>query len=356
MLSLCIGIYLALTAKNKGLITKKIRYAFIILLIAISLWMLITIDEIGFIDTIYSPSSPIAYLPIVLVLLGGDESCWNILKKIAPIFATIYFLLCYTMYKTLVVDMCLAVSGNTPLTVYLVSTVWWLAVCAVAFKSYKIPYKALTIALLIFCGLIAFRMTYRSWIIQSGLLLLIIAFQFGNNKVMRLLIGLLCVFLLSVFVNNIVGSSDYSDAMLALENKNKIDTRGFQYTDVFKQIPLSTWIFGGGIKASYISSFTGKEYSYIDNQYLFTALHYGIFILMPWLIVWLKGVVGLVAKRNTTCSQKLPAYVCILWLLALGGLSVFNAICLNSQNLIMSIILGRCIYLTDKRKQEVLAK
>lgn len=348
-LATAIGLYLSFTTKEYRQILNQIGGYFYFLAFILLLWLLLSVSEVGLVNTLYSPTSPLGYIPIFLVFLGGDDSCWRLLKKIAPLFALIYFLLCYSAYQTYAVAAGMRLAGNTPIIVYLVSTVWWLAVSVVNFRGNKPVIQILVMALLVSCALMAFSLTFRSWIIQSVLLLILAFLQLGESKHKKILWIIVLAIIVIYAVNYISTSSDWSEFVLAFENKNKIDTRGFQYSDMFNQIPLLTWIFGGGIDATYIASHSYEAYKYIDNQYLFTLFHYGVFLLVPWLVIWLKGIFGLL-KKHIDISQKSIGYVCILWLCALGGLSVYNVIVINPQNIIMTIALGRCYAISLKDK------
>ena len=350
LLATAIGIYLSFTAKGHRQLLKRIGGYIYILIIVLSVWMILSIAEIGLIETLYSPVSPLGYLPILFVLLGSDEKCWQLLKKIAPLFALIYFFLCYSAYQTFVVGLGMHLAGNSPITVYLVSTIWWLAISVVNFRDNKKIIQLLTLALLFSCALIAFSMTYRSWIIQPVLLIFVAVLQLGKSNFKKFLWFVALVAIAIYAINYISTSSTWIDAIFALEQKNKMDTRGFQYVEMYNQVSFITWLLGGGINATYIASNTGEAYKYIDNQYLFTLFHYGIFLFIPWIIIWLKGVFGLLTKR-IDISQKSVGFVCILWLCALGGLSVYNGIFINPQNIIMSIALGRCFMISSKIKK-----
>lgn len=349
LIATAIGIYLSFTAGKHKVMLKRISGIIYFLIVVLLFWFIISVSEAGLTETLYSPVSPLGYLPIFMVLLGSDEKCWQLLKKIAPLFALIYFLLCYSAYQTFVIAAGMHLAGNSPVTVYLVSTVWWLAVSVVNFQDNKVLIRLLILALLISCALIAFSMTYRSWVIQSLLLIIVAVSQLGKSKSKKFLLTIIFIVAAAYGINYILTSSEWTDALSALEQKNEIDTRGFQYVDMFKQIPLFTWIFGGGMNATYIASNSGEAYKYIDNQYLFTLFHYGVLLLIPWLFVWLKGVFGLLV-RHIGISQKSLGYVCILWLCALGGLSVYNVIVINPQNIIMTIALGRCYAISSKYK------
>jgi len=350
-LSLGIGLYLALTSSYHNILLRRIKTSAAMLIMCVIFWFIMAIPDNGFVNTLYSPVSSLAYLPIFMLLIGGDEKLWRLLKSISPYMAIINILLSYSFYHTVVLGMGLRMTGNNPVTVYLVTTIWWIAVSIIDFYEKKIILKCLIYALLVGCGLIAFSMTTRSWMIQSSLLFILATLQLGKNRFSKLIIVVCAVIGIYYVIEMIFSSYSWSGEVEAFNNKNKIDTRSFQYEEMYEQVDLLTWIFGGGINATYKSQVGGNEYRYIDNQYIFTAFHYGVILLSCWLNIWLKPIVRIFKDNRFKFKEKLPMYICILWMCALGGLSVYNVIVINTQNMVMSIVLGRCMFMALKKYQ-----
>lgn len=343
--ALIIALRLSFTAPDAQLNFKRVERPILIICIILSFWLIISFSEIGIVDTFYSPVSPIAYLPILLVMLGADDKCWVTLLRISPIFAAIYCIQLLMAYNLYVVTLGMNLAGNTPVTNNLVTTIWWLAVSTIEFKRHNRIVRLLVICMLITCTLIAFNMTYRSWIIQPLLILIIAIFQLGQKRTSKFFIGIIAIAIAISAIDYIISSDYWGDAIQSLDNKNKSDTRSFQYEEIFNQTSLSQWLLGGGLNATYVSTTNGGgDYKYIDNQFVFTAFHYGLLVLIPWILIWCKGIYGVVINKCLTMDQKSKAFVCVLWMCALGGLSVYNVIQVNSQNIIMSIVLGRCLY------------
>ncbi len=282
LLALTIALYLSFTVKNYKKYWRVIKTPATILIILVIFWTLHTLYSIGFVETLYASTSPFVYLSVLALLLGGDDECWMLLKKISPIMALIYIVLCYSYYNVVIVLMEANLSGNTPVTVYLVLSIWWLAVCVVDFRKYKIWQRVFVYAMIIACGLIAFSLTYRSWMIQSLLLLIVASIQLGKGKGTKNITRVVILAGIIIMIYYIAGSDSWSDEVDSLITKSESDTRGFQYVEMFEQVDILTWIFGGGINASYLSSIGGNNYKYIDNQFLFTAFHYGIFMFIMW--------------------------------------------------------------------------
>lgn len=347
LLALIILLWLAYHAPNKKRILNNVSFPLLILCLLLSVWLLISFVSEGLTETLYSPVSPIGYAPIFLILLGGDDRCWVTIKKTAVIFAVIYLGLAYSYFfacKDLILQ-----NGNTPVVTFMVSAFWWIAVSTLNFKQNGKLYKVVIFILIVCFAALSFSVTYRSWIIQSVLLLLTLGIQIGKRANSRFIS--ICIMALGITFGAyyFATSEKWSKEQDRLTEKNKMDTRGFQYSEMIEQVPIEEWVIGGGLNATYRSSVGGQEYKYIDNAYLFTAFHYGIFVLIAWVIIWSKGIYQLFRIRSIPLRRKNVMFICILWLFALGGLSVYNVIVNNSQNCLMSIALGRCFYLSVKR-------
>ncbi len=234
--------------------------------------------------------------------------------------------------------------GNSPVMVFFVTAFWWVAMCIIDFKERTVKYKTLVFGLILCSGLFAFMMTLRSYMIQSCLLIIVALSQVGRSKLSKFT-TYITVFAGIYFLLDYIGvSAAWSDSIDALIQKNEMDTRSFQYEEIFSQTDLSTWLLGGGINASYMSAtHGGGAYTSIDNQYIFTLFHYGIFLTFPYFYIWFSSVYQLFKKR-IPITEKSYMFVAIFWLFALGGLSVFNVIVINPQNIILAIVLGHCIY------------
>ena len=99
------------------------------------------------------------------------------------------------------------------------------------------------------------------------------------------------------------------------------DTRSGQLMEFFSQVPLSKLAVGQGMNASY--SFAGQSsYKYIDNQFLFFMFRYGVIPLVLYLLPFACSLFGK-SCRNKAASWLSQKFVIIMWLLAMGGLSVY---------------------------------
>ena len=352
-LALCIGLMLAIKSSTARLIWRKNIPIYVIVIIGVCIWTLHSMLSIGMIETLYASTSPIVYLIILLMLLGGESEYWAILKKIAPIMAIIYIALAYSMYmevESIVHNAKL--TGNNPVTSLYVSAIWWIAICVIDFYEYNFIYKLYVFILIGCSGLFAFMLTYRSWMIQSILLFAFALFQSGRSRVEKIFIAILIVGGVSVLSNHITSYIAWDEHLNDLSEKMETDTRTFQYEEIFSGTPLYTWLIGGGINATYKSSLNGNTTS-IDNQYLFLIFHYGLWFAIPYIWILFSSWINLFLRKNISWARKNLVIIAIMWCMALGGLSVFNAISFNSQTFILSIVLGRCVYLSSQKTAQI---
>ncbi len=346
--ALLIALWMSFSSGYNLKIFRKYPIALTFCFITIFFWLGYDLYHIGIIETFYSSSSSLVYLTLFTMAIGCDEECWFFLKKLSPFMSSIFIFLTLLFYSLLIVPLGGRVGGGTPVTYFLVSSFWWLALCSTFIKQYNKRTKIYIIALIIVFGLIAFSLTYRSWMIQSFLLILIIFYQLNSEKHNKNIKTFTYLTITIIIVAIVFSLSDWTNAFNTLEQKSQSDTRLFQYKEAFSQIPLSTWFFGGGINVSYNFSAGSENYKSIDNQLLMAEMHYGCFLTVPFFFIWFAIFFNLFWG---SLKQRKPFHpemlILMLWLFALGGLSVFNAIAFNSQSILLAIVLGRCFYINQ---------
>ncbi len=348
LMALLIALWMSFSSSYNLKIFRKYPIALTCSFIAIVFWLGFDLFYVGIIETFYSSSSSLVYLTVFTMAIGCDEECWFFLKKLSPIMGSVFLFLTLFFYSILIIPLGGRVGGGTPVTYFLVSSFWWLALCSAFIKQYNKRTKIYIIVLIIVFGLIAFSLTYRSWMIQTALLILIIFYQLNNEKRNKNFKTVAYLTLIIVIVAVVFSLSDWTKAFSTLEQKSQSDTRLFQYKEAFSQIPLTTWLFGGGINVSYNFSAGSENYTSIDNQLLMAEMHYGCFLAVPFFFIWFAMFFNLfwnsVKQKKTFYPEML---ILMLWLFALGGLSVFNAIAFNSQSILLAIVLGRCFYINQ---------
>ena len=151
------------------------------------------------------------------------------------------------------------------------------------------------------------------------------------------LVCLLTIIIVFVLVNVF---PDFLDILI--NKKSPVDTRAGQYKDIFEQTNFWQFIFGSGYGFSYYSSIQGKIYNYIDNAYILMLLRYGIIIGFSYTLMFVIPLF-----KSKFARQSMPI---LLWLFALGGLSIFNATILDIKSIALPVVAGRCMYLSTKNK------
>ena len=182
----------------------------------------------------------------------------------------------------------------------------------------------------------------RSWIIQSCIVSVVV-YLIGTKKhsirtkVVRLLLLLFVGYLILLLLQNY-----FSSNLMFLKDKLGRDSRSHQYTDIANASSFVGWLFGNGLDAVYYDSTQGYI-SNIDNQYVFIAFHYGLIVLLQWLGPQIMGFLSTIKTRSVRLVAILPI---VCWLMALGGLSVFNVVYCDLKQLIIMLYIGHILSLT----------
>lgn len=332
--------------KNKNFFSSVFNLNLFIIIFAIIGWTFISFATEGVQQTLYSSSNPLVYLTVLAVIIGTDDAIWNKLSKAAPLFAALNILLSFYSYFPFASMNVGLLGGNSPTMTYFVSGFWFLAVAIIDYENKSRKSKILIYTLLTLCITLAVIINSRSWVIQSTILLFIAAFISKNKRIIsKLLITCIIIALVSSIAYFIIDNY-YVDYLVSFTNKLERDTRSFQYEEIFSQIPFYQFIFGGGIDATYQSSLYG-DYRYIDNQYIMALFHYGILIFLPYVFFFVSSAWKL-WKCNVKITKKIGCFIVFLWLLALGGLSIYNVIIIDFKSILLPMVAGRCLFLSKE--------
>ena len=137
--------------------------------------------------------------------------------------------------------------------------------------------------------------------------------------------------------------SYFSNNLIFLSDKLGRDSRSHQYADIAGASSFLGWVFGNGANAVYYDSTQGYI-SNIDNQYVFIAFHYGIVVLLQWLVPQVKTLLSIIKSHSIKWIAMLPI---VCWLMALGGLSVFNVVYCDVKQLVIMLYMGHILSLSD---------
>lgn len=350
MLALCVTLWLA----AHSLMRPRLRRVFSVVtpffLFAVIFWTILSVATGSLRNVIESAGSPIAYMAILGIYVGADEECWRTVKRFAPIFAVIYLVMAYFPYQEMKSMMELQnVAGNNPITVFTITAFWWVALSVVEIGNKSVYYKLFMLLLIAVCAFLAFSLTLRSWVIQSLLLLVVATWQMSRSKLLRVLVVAVVAIFLVKSVDRLWRSNQVADEVESFDEKMMEDTRSNQYREFFDQVSALQLFTGQGMEAGYMSTEGGMNYKYIDNQYLYALFHYGALLTLPWLCFWLIALLKRKESSVRIDGERSSMFIVIMWLMALGGLSVYNAVTINPQNFVVALIAGRSLFLKFNR-------
>lgn len=298
-----------------------------------------SILEDGVYLAITSPTTPIIYILALVVFVGMDGDIWETVTKYLPMLIIIHVILFIYEYVTLVAEHGVVVVGNSSLIYYYVSLFW----CSVIYLSNKVLREeniGLWQTTLMGCIIIfAVIINSRSWIIQACLVGVVI-YLFGGSehnirsKAFRLIVLGLMGFMVIQILNAYFPSS-----MTLLYNKLGQNSRSHQYAEIAKASSLMGWLFGNGATAVYYDSAQGYIAN-IDNQYLFISFHYGAIFMLMWLGPQLMTVTSILKKGSKKVISLLPI---LCWFMALGGLSIFNAVYCDLKHVLIMLYMGHIL-------------
>lgn len=336
-------------SKNAKKFSSFFNCNLITILFAITGWAFISLMQVGVKNTFYMSSNPLVYLTVLGIIIGFDRNMWAKLIKLAYPFALLNVVLAYYHFFSFTSMYSGALpGGNSPVMTYFITGFWLTAVSVVGYEDNKRIKSVLIYAVILLLIVLSVVMYSRGWMFQSVILMVVAAFNMGRKKgIIRLfktsfiviLIGLVAYYILENY---------YINYLISFINKFGTNTRSFQYVEIFRQTSIYQFIFGGGMNARYYLDFYG-EYSYIDNQYIFTLFRYGIFMLIPYMYLYVSPAFSL-WKTKLEINKKSGLFIVVMWLLALGGLSVYNGIIIDIKNVIIPMVAGRCLYISWRVK------
>lgn len=321
----------------------------VILMIYYVVWTVISLYDASYSEVFFETIATTVIIMPLLFFLGYEERLWNIVRKIIPFCAILFLVLLYlsafmfwnqygmeeTLNATYKHFFCYAI------------TCGWLF-CLLDTSSRQS--KRLRNIFLILLVLGAFITRSRSWVLQSLLLLFVVALKSKKNtKIYNFGIGILAIFVV-IFAILLVFPNIAGD----LFERGLEDTRTGQYITFFSEYSFQDLILGCGINASY--SYLGEtNYRYFDNQFIFLMFHYGV---LPVLHYFMLGI-NLFKKRNKDKNVKTQeisaAKTCfVLVFLVYLGISVYYQIGMGLNSVFIMMLIGRAIKV--KRTNPVVLK
>lgn len=313
----------------------------IVLMLVVVVWTCITAMSEGVVSALYASTSPYVYLTALAFCIGYDEEFFEIFIKHAKIIGIISLvILIYNTITFMSTHPGAILADSLNLRLYIQS---FFLLCTYSFCSEK-PNKVLVYIEIAIITLTSLTFSSRSWLIQSVLWL--VTFMYFSQKKKNLLefVKVLVLVTAIVVVLLIIASNLIPEIVEIIIEKTDKDTRSQQYVDIFAQTSIFSWLFGEGYGFTYYSELQGGYYSYIDNSYLLIAVRYGIVMLAAYVIIFVTPLLKGGIRKET-----IPI---ILWLFALGGLSVFCMIIVDLKSVVLPIVAGRCMKLIENRRKD----
>lgn len=335
------GIQLYKGRLNIGKVYAVVSLALIVSTVS---WTLITLVDIGFVKTMYSSTSPFVYLTALAFCIGLDEELFDFFLTHAKILGLISLGISICSYLVFLDDHKGAILGNSSVLVYFIQGFWLL--CIYSFCSKK-QTNSFVYFIIILCGVMAILFNSRSWIIQSAIWLIAYVYCSSKKKLIEKVFKLVVVLLVCVVVVYYIADNFFPETLQSLVDKTSpTDSREGQYIDLFAQTNFWDYIFGKGYGFRYYSSIQGGMYSYIDNAYLFMLIRYGLGIGLAYTLMFL---IPLFKAKFSRVS--VPIF---MWLLALGGLSVYCVTTVDLKSIALAVVAGRCIWSYNQRRENLI--
>ena len=319
------------------------------LLLLVFIYSIIIILDEGWYYLIFSPTTILVYLFQFCFFLGENDKTWDYAYKIIKVLGPV-FLMC-SLYETIQIYMKYGVIpvGNSSMIYYYVAAFWLIAIKSAETIINQERLRVVEWIEIVILILLALAMNSRSWIIQSVLLFIILYLFHDEKKSIINKLWVLVTLIIIAFVIYFIITNYLPDYVTQIMNKMGNDSRSHQYRDIFEATRWYEWGLGKGLSAMYPDSRNGGMISNIDNQFLYIAFHYGIITLALYIYNYIKAIIAFNASKNNKLF--IGKIIIIMWLMALGGLSVFNVIYADIKSFVVPLFAGH-IYrrLKDKKR------
>lgn len=288
-----------------------------------SIWLAKDFNDI---TIFYSQTTSVTLIIIGMIfIIAQNRSIYCCVEKLCPILAILYTVLCFFSAIDFMRTYSVARMADGYIIEYfsfgLFMTGIW---CEFAGKS-----KRNTVLIYLCCFMLIYSsiiIASRGWMIQSVLLFIFCYLSFSNKRLRSRIFRILFLIVLMYIVYRIM-QYFLGNQIEYLFARFSEDTRSNQLETFFEQVPFSKLLIGQGVDASYIYGKKGS-YKYIDNQFLFIMFRYGILPIVLYVFPFVYSFIK-TGKKNGIFYWIKRNFVLIMWLLAMGGLSIYYAIKLD---------------------------
>lgn len=323
-------------------------YVFLFLLL--SFWFCEALLSSSIQAMLYSVTSPLVYMAAIALFIGISDSGFNNFAKLCMPISLILIVASVVSYLSFLSTHPLGLLADSAALTLYVNGFWLFAIGMVYNRTnQQKTNRVITWVALFVLVILAILFNARSWVIQSALLILLnIYIHSGKNKlktVIKIAITVTVISLIALYIMK----EYFPNAWEYMQLKINKDTRSGQYDDLFSQVSIFQLLIGKGYYFTYNTGLK-HEYAYIDNSFLFVLVRYGIVVFSLYYIPYFYSLKALVTSRVDKDTQYY-AFIVLMWLAALGGLSIFCVISIDIKSIAMPILAGRCIAGIKRRNQ-----
>lgn len=283
--------------------------------------------------------------------LGYSKDAWAKIERLIPMLSVLYMTISfgYILYIRYG-GMWHQQTNQAPYWMIYSTAFWLFAFFVLCYENEFRGKNQLTIFLFMMNVVIVSFTISRGWLLQSisvlFLFLLLNNTDFKKRKVSFVLVMLL-IAILGIYTIR-------DEIMLYLSSYitkfESLGSRTSQFDAFFSQVPISRMLLGGGEYASYIYK-NNPNYIYIDNSYLYYAFHFGGIFCITMLLLPLRQAFSCFRLRKFGKEYNI-AFVLIMWIAALSGVSVFCAgYEVSFRTLFIMILVGRAAYISRYPKK-----
>lgn len=306
------------------------------------LWALVACSVFWF-CVIFDPyniaqSLNITYTPLMWLMIWGMFIPFRTPIPAAAEYAALFVSVLSTghalwLYRA---EPAFSMAGGSPLYVSFVTAFWTLAFVVLSQNPRIQAMKGFLWIPLCALAFLAISMGMRGWSIQLLLLAIVLSLlSSARRAALYKVLGLvtaLGVTLLLAHTN--------PDLFDYFRQRLGSDTRTHQYRDLFAQVDWWGLLKGYGPLGTYDTG-QSQGYGYIDNQVLYILFKFGGVALAGYALTVIVPPLRLLFLP-AHWRHRAPAVLGLLWLLAMGGLSTFHAVTMNTSNYVMILVAGQC--------------
>ncbi|MDD2318979.1 MAG: hypothetical protein PHO83_02905 [Geobacteraceae bacterium] len=350
MLTLISGGILAGIKGQYQKLSLPMRFAFWLLISTSITWALIAYDfkDVSSME-VFGATGPFVWLSCVLIFAGMNKSVWVMLEPVIIFIAYITAIL--AVYSIVTSSVTVEDRWLSAPVRYMVMLMWfggWTLVSSHKSKGFALILRFLPYFVFI---LTTIYTQTRSWFLMSMILLACYWFvgkRYDNND--SSVTGKFMVFSVILMIATLVAGVFLEDYIIKsiteFRNRAFVDSRTGQYVEFFSQVSFSDLLLGMGPKGTWYWS--GQDYRFFDNAYLWMAFIGGIPILVSYcmLIIYPGYKAYFAGARNDDAAA---ASIVILWGLSLTGFSTYLNPSLTPHSYFLLLLSGRCLgYLSER--------